>query len=166
MESARYWIDRLGMEAHPEGGYFKEYYRAGLRIDSEEFSGDRNICTGIYFLLEKEQFSALHRIKSDELWHFYEGHPLEVVEIDALGQLTIVTLGRDFDKGQRLTHVVKAGHWFGSRPGPDSKWSLVGCTVAPGFDFADFEMPPQSQLIQWFPQHAEEIRKMSRQAGL
>jgi hypothetical protein len=154
-------IQQLQLLPHPEGGYYRETYRSEGSIDVN--GKKRNYCTGIYFLLEKNNFSALHKIKSDELWHFYAGNPLEVIEIDPSGKLIINTLG---EKEQAcFQHCVKAGNWFGSRVKPGgatTAGSLVGCTVSPGFDFEDFEMASAQKLIAEFPQHEQIIKSLTR----
>jgi predicted cupin superfamily sugar epimerase len=154
-------IRLLQLLPHPEGGYYRETYRSESSIDVN--GKKRNYCTGIYFLLEKDNFSALHRIKSDELWHFYAGDPLEIIEINPSGNLTITTLG---EKDQvNFQYCVKAGNWFGSRVksgGPAVAGSLVGCTVSPGFDFEDFEMASAQKLISEFPQHSQIIKSLTR----
>lgn len=154
------------MQPHPEGGWYKETYRSTFSIAAgalpAQFGGARSCCTAIYFLLEQGQFSAFHRIKSDELWHFYAGDALEVFVIDHSGQLRIIRLGSNTDRGEVFQAVVEAGCWFASRPAAGSAYSLVGCTVAPGFDFADFEMAAQQPLMNQYPQHSEIIRQLCR----
>jgi predicted cupin superfamily sugar epimerase len=160
--SAADLVHELGLEAHPEGGWYAEIFRSELKIKPEAFPGERNALTSIYFLLESGQFSALHRIKSDEIWHFYEGGPLEVIEIDHSGVSKITLLGRNLKGGAVLCYTVKAGNWFGSRPAPGTEYSLVGCTVAPGFDFEDFEMPDQEWFLTEFPGQSELIMQITR----
>lgn len=162
MLSADDYVRELRLQAHPEGGWYAEVFRSEMKILPHGFSGERAASTAIYFLLEQGQFSALHRIKSDETWHFYDGAALEIIEIDLAGNLISTMLGRNLLQGEQLCYTVKAGHWFGSRPAQDSAFSLVGCTVAPGFDFADFEMPDQAWFLAAFPQHSELVRAMSR----
>jgi predicted cupin superfamily sugar epimerase len=163
MRSASYYINKLNLQAHPEGGYFAETYRSADTIDSDalpqSFDGDRNISTAIYFLLEGHQFSAFHRIKSDELWHFYAGIPLLVYIINPDGELETLRIGNDLDDGGNFQGIVKAGCWFASMPINEHGFSLVGCTVAPGFDFSDFELA-DGELIKQFPQHSELISKL------
>src|SRR5262245_42391942 len=134
-----YWIKHLNLIQHIEGGWYSEVYRSALGFKKEDlpasFEGNRNACTHIYFLLTKEGFSAFHRIKSDELWHFYAGDPLIVYEIETTGKLNQYLLGQDPGKGQSLFCCIKAGNWFASRVATGSEYSLVGCTVSPGFDF-------------------------------
>jgi len=126
------------------------------------FSGDRVFSTAIYFLLQGHDFSAFHRIQQDEVWHFYDGGPLTVVSIAPDGALRSVNLGRDVAAGEVLQAVVPAGFVFGARPTDPRTFSLVGCTVAPGFDFADFEIPSREELIERFPQHTAVIEKLTR----
>jgi uncharacterized protein len=146
------------MQPHPEGGFFAETYRSPETILPDalpaRFGGARAFSTAIYFLLESHNRSALHRIQSDEVWHFYAGGPLEVFVIDPdSGALSIVRLGNRPDRGEVFQAVVRAGCWFGSKPMAGSDFSLVGCTVAPGFDFADFELADRAEMLRQFPQH-------------
>ncbi|MGA0560466.1 cupin domain-containing protein [Larkinella sp. VNQ87] len=162
---AHYWIDAYRMQAHPEGGYFAETYRSPEMIPQQalpaRFSGDRSFSTGIYFLLENHHFSALHRIQADEMWHFYAGGPLNVYVIDPSGKLEIIQLGNNPAAGEVFQTVVPAGCWFGSKPAADTVYSLVGCTVAPGFDFADFELAERGALVSQFPQHRDVIELLT-----
>lgn len=158
--NAQTYIRTLQLQPHPEGGFYKETYRSAATVSTP--NGARNHSTGIYFLLEAGNFSAFHRIKSDEMWHFYAGDVLEVIEIDATGTLTVTAVGNDVETGHVFQYVVKAGNWFASRVRAGGAFALVGCTVAPGFDFADFEMPSRDTLLQLFPQHAEMITALTR----
>ncbi len=159
-------VKELNLLPHPEGGYYKETYRSEGIITqtclTSDFSGDRNMATGIYFLIEKGNFSALHKIKSDETWHFYYGDTLEVIEIDEQGKLTITQIGSNLQEGETFQYTVKANTWFGSRVNSNGNFSLVGCTVYPGFDFNDFELAQQQDLIQLFPQHRQLIIELTR----
>ncbi|MBC7913773.1 MAG: cupin domain-containing protein [Pyrinomonadaceae bacterium] len=161
---ASYFIEKLNLQSHPEGGYFKETYRSesthSNTLDSS-FPAGRNISTAIYFLLEGDQFSAFHRIKSDELWHFYYGVPLSVYIIHPNGAFEILSIGNDLENGCSFQATVKAGCWFASKPVHAGGFSLVGCTVAPGFDFADFELADE-KLSEKFPQHAQLIHELIR----
>ena len=162
--NAENWIKRLALEPHPEGGFYKENYRSELTLGAsalpENYGGDRSACTSIYYLLEQGDFSAFHRIVSDEHWHFYDGDALEVFVISPEGALLVERLGRA--ENEKLFTVVPGGCWFASRPAKDSAFSLVGCTVAPGFDFDDFEMGKRELLADKFPQHAGAIRELTR----
>lgn len=164
--TAEGWIERLRLEAHPEGGYFRQTYRADLTWAKAAlpagFSGGRAASTAIYFLLEGENFSAFHRLRSDEVWHFYDGEPLVVHVIEPEGKVSRILMGRDVEAGQVLQVVVKAGCWFASHVADWSSFALVGCTVAPGFDFDDFEMGRREELRARYPLHAELIERLTR----
>jgi predicted cupin superfamily sugar epimerase len=163
--TASYYVQAFNMQPHPEGGYFAETYRAAETISKaalpDRFAGDRPFSTAIYFLLESKDVSALHRIASDEVWHFYAGGTLEVFVITPSGELTTIRLGNNPKQGEVFQAVVPAGCWFGSAPAEGVDFSLVGCTVAPGFDFADFEMASRETLLTEFPQHRDVIKKLS-----
>lgn len=164
--SAKYWVQKLLLSTHVEGGSFKEVYRSSLVLNRlqlpAEFSGDRNVSTSIYFLLEQEQFSAFHRIASDELWHFYFGDPLVIYEIEQDGTLNEHFLGNSPENNESFQCVIKAGNWFASRPAAGSEYSLAGCTVSPGFDFNDFELAERKQLSERYPRHALLIHSLTR----
>jgi uncharacterized protein len=134
------YIEQLEMLPHPEGGYYKETYRSALNVSVDGFDGERSICTSIYFLLRHGQSSALHRIKSDEIWYCHDGDGLEIIEIDESGNEIVTRLGKNLSKGEVLQHVVKANRWFGARLPAGAQFCLVGCQVSPGFDFKDFEL--------------------------
>ncbi|HEY6503918.1 MAG TPA: cupin domain-containing protein [Chitinophagaceae bacterium] len=165
LHTADHWIKRLELTQHIEGGWYREIYRSDLIFTKEQlpatFSGPRNACTHIYFLLEKKGFSAFHRIQSDELWHFYAGDPLVIYEIDGDGKMKEHLLGNETEKGQSFFCVIKSGNWFGSKVANGGKYGLAGCTVAPGFDFTDFEMADRESLIRSYPQHAAFIEMMT-----
>jgi predicted cupin superfamily sugar epimerase len=169
-QDAAYWIDRLGLEPHPEGGYYRQTYRSDLVLAKQalpgQFTGPRAASTAIYFLLDGENFSAFHRLRSDEMWHFYLGSPLLVHVIDEDGRYSEIRLGSNPEAGEVFQGVVKAGCWFGSRLVSDSRseasFALVGCTVAPGFDFDDFELAEREELTQGYPQHREVIERLTR----
>ena len=165
MRTAQEWIAALNLAPHPEGGFFHETYRApnGLALPGR-YGGPRPHSTAIYFLLEAHQTSKLHRIQSDELWHFYTGAPLCIHVITPAGERADLLLGPDFSANQRFQALVPAGCWFGARPltSPSSpSFSLVGCTVAPGFAFADFELAQRHSLTQRYPQHAALIHSLT-----
>jgi hypothetical protein len=166
-ENAQYWIDRLRLSPHPEGGYYRVTYQSALTIVQDAlppgFHGDRFASTAIYFLLAQNDFSAFHRIAADELWHFYAGSGLMVYVIDREGNYFELQLGNAFEAGEVFQAVVKAGCWFASRLKDPAGFALVGCTVAPGFDFADFEMAKRSELSAAYPKHRELIEELTRQ---
>lgn len=159
-------VTRYQMLPHPEGGFYKETYRSAERIPQDglpnRFEGDRHFGTAIYFLLDQGNFSAFHRIKSDEIWHFYAGQALEIFVLQDNGELEIIQLGNQIQTGETFQATVPAGAWFASRPAANTSFSLVGCTVAPGFDFADFELAKAEELFELFPQHATLIRELCR----
>lgn len=156
---AAYWIDHLKLSPHPEGGFYRETYRAGGEFVSREAGGARNFSTAIYFLLRSQDRSMFHRIKSDEIWHYHAGGRLTLFVLTDTGLLT-PTLGNDIQRGDQLQVVIPANHWFGAvvTEGP---YVLAGCTVSPGFDFRDFEMAKREELLTLFPQHANQIRQLT-----
>ncbi|HME36161.1 MAG TPA: cupin domain-containing protein [Candidatus Sulfotelmatobacter sp.] len=164
---AKYWIEKLQLEAHPEGGYFRQTYKSDLLLAKEAlpagFTGPRAASTAIYFLLEGRNFSAFHRLRSDEVWHFYAGDALIVHVIEPDGKYSSVLLGLDLDAGQILQAVVRAGCWFASHAADWNSFALVGCTVAPGFDFEDFELAQRAELLAKYPQHRELIERLTRE---
>lgn len=199
--NAKYWIKKLRLEPHPEGGYFRQTYkselivplpasgniraidfhppaenagRVGQATGTPELVRARAASTAIYFLLDGGNFSAFHRLRSDEMWHFYAGSPLIVHVIEAAGEYSSILLGNDADAGQRFQAVVKAGCWFASeiehshfsqrrREVGHASYALVGCTVAPGFEFEDFELAKREELAGKFPRHRELIERLTRE---
>ncbi|OGR42149.1 MAG: hypothetical protein A2X35_06705 [Elusimicrobia bacterium GWA2_61_42] len=159
MTAADELIRTYGLQEHPEGGYFRESYRAAGKTATP--AGERNFSTAVYFLLKAGQVSRLHRIKSDEVWHFYAGGPLIVARLLPNGGTEETVLGPDQGAGQKFQHAVPAGCWFGAYPAPGAEFSLVGCTVAPGFDFADFELGVRAELAGEFPRAKELIEKLT-----
>ncbi|MHA7058127.1 cupin domain-containing protein [Aquimarina sp. M1] len=160
-------VAKLKMKPHPEGGFYKETYRSDGVIPrsalKEGFSGDRNYCTAIYFLLTSENFSAFHRIKQDEMWHFYGGSSLYVHVITAEGNYTRHVVGINLDQGEFPQLVVPAGCWFASSVKEAEGYSLVGCTVSPGFDFEDFKLAERKILTTQYPQHTKIISQYTRE---
>lgn len=167
MTGVDFFIKEYKLEIHPEGGYYKQTYRSDLVLSKDslpaKFGGDRLSSTAIYFLLGKGNFSAFHRIKSDECWHFYAGQCLHIYIIDPNGILTTIRLGNQSQKGELFQFVVPAGYWFASEPAPSTDYSFVGCTVSPGFDFEDFELAGAANLSSKFPQHMDLIQRLCRQ---
>ena len=160
------WIKELNLTSHVEGGAFREIYRSELLLPQKaltpEHGGDRHVMTSIYFLLQHGEFSAFHRIASDEIWHHYEGSPLCIYEIDTKSSLTIHVLGKSLTEGQSPVVVIKAGSWFGSGVEIEGGYTLCGCTVAPGFDFNDFELADRKKLSAEYPEHAALITELTR----
>jgi predicted cupin superfamily sugar epimerase len=157
-------IRRYELAPHPEGGYFRESYRAAARLPARTLAGfpdERRVSTAIYFLLPRGAKSRLHRLKSDEVWHFYLGGALLIEEIDESGRAATTRLGADVAAGETLQHVVPAGRWFGASPAAGAEFSFVGCTVSPGFDFADFELGRRGALLERYPQARETIERLT-----
>ena len=165
IHNASFYIEHLGLQPHPEGGYFKETYRSEETILASalpfRFGGDRNFSTAIYYLLEQGDYSAFHRIKSDECWHFYAGRTLHI-HIIYNNNYSCIQLGAETDRGDLFQYVVPANAWFASEPAPGTNYSLVGCTVAPGFDFADFEMAKKQELTAAYPNYKTIIDRLCR----
>ena len=166
MLTSQQLVQQYNLQPHPEGGWYKETYRSSEYIPQdalpERFCGARVFSTAIYFLLEQGNFSAFHRIKADECWHFYAGDPLLIYVIQMDGSLDIIHLGNDINKGQLFQYVVPANCWFASRPATGSSFCFAGCTVAPGFDFADFELADAASLSVLYPQHESIIKELCR----
>lgn len=186
--TAENWIRALKLRPHPEGGWFRETYRsretiAGAHLP-KRYQGPRAFGTAIYFLLKAGQFSALHRLKSDELWHFYAGAPVEIFILPGNGALKKVKLGLNPEAGERPQVVIAANVWLAAalvrqnhqpqaeaspkaasrRAGPplaEKSYALLGCTMAPGFDFSDFELGAGQELCRRFPRHQALIKKMT-----
>ena len=164
MPTAQELITQLDLMRHPEGGWFRETYRCAESVPAQalpqRFGSDRSLSTGIYFLLQEPDVSALHRIKSDEMWHFYAGSALLIHALFDDGRRRTQRLGPDCAAGDLYQLVVPAGCWFGAELAGKG-FALVGCTVAPGFDFADFEMADRQQLCAAYPQHADLIGRLT-----
>lgn len=154
-------IDALDLQPHPEGGYFRETYRGELMLPRDTlgpgYTGPRAVGTAIYYLLTADTFSAMHRVRSDEMFHFYLGDPAELLDLTSDGTGRLVTLGANVPTGQTLQHLVRAGNWQGTRLTPGGEYALMGCTVGPGFDFDDFEMASRTTLQAEYPDWAEAI---------
>ncbi|MEM7296963.1 MAG: cupin domain-containing protein [Bacteroidota bacterium] len=158
-------IQSLNLQPHPEGGYFKETYRSDGIIEanslSNNYSGKRNYSTSIYFLLTSDSFSAFHKIHQDEIWHFYEGSPIELHTISESGAHTRHLIGSDISNGEVYQLTIPGNHWFASKVLDPNSYSLVGCTVAPGFDFDDFTLVKRNDLVASFPLHQKLIEEFT-----
>ena len=165
-KNAGYWIKNLSLEKHPEGGYFKEIYRSEEKIPAESlperFSKSRSFTTSICFLLESSDFSAFHRLKSDEVWHFFTGSALTLHIIGHDGKHTQEVLGSDLENGEIFQAVVKARCWFAVKVNDRSSFSLTSCTVSPGFEFQDFELGKRDELLRIYPEHKKIIEELTR----
>lgn len=162
MPTAKEWIEALGLARHPEGGWFRETYRATEGIAREHlparFDGPRSFSTSIYYLLGRGEVSALHRIRQDEMWHFHDGAPLALHLIDPEGTHRVERLGRE--PGTLHPQAVAPAGWLFAAES-EGEYSLVGCTVAPGFDFADLEMPSRAALLERYPHLAAVIDRLA-----
>lgn len=164
--TAQQLVQQLELQPHPEGGFYKETYRSEGTIAQDalpsSFDGERSFSTSIYYLLEQGDYSAFHRIKSDEGWHFYAGGTLLIHCLSKQDGYKCLRFGNDVTNGDSFQHVVPTGVWFASEPAPGTAFTLCGCTVSPGFDFADFEMAKKEALLQSFPAQHEIIRRLCR----
>jgi len=166
MKSAQEWIESLQLEPHPEGGFYRETYRATRLL-----GGRTPVSTAIYFLLRSQDLSAFHRIASDELWHLYAVTPqtrLRIWRLNAERGLGTFLLGNEPSRGESFQEVVSAGDWFAGQlevlegGDPSQAYVLAGCTVSPGFQFSDFELAKADELCRSWPQHQELIRPLCR----
>ncbi|HNY30657.1 MAG TPA: cupin domain-containing protein [Fibrobacteria bacterium] len=154
--SSQDWIERLGLSPHPEGGWYRETHRSEDRIRHESL-GDRSAFTSILFLLEHPQVSHLHRIDAEELWNWHAGSDL-VVHVEERGRLVAHRLGPGSGVFQL---VVPAGVWFASEVVSPGSWALVGCVVAPGFEFSGFQLGSRKELLARFPLDAQTVKRLS-----
>ncbi len=165
--TAEYLIKKFNLKKHPEGGYYIEVYRSEEFIEKDHlpkrYDSKRSFSTSIYFLLKDDDFSSFHRVMSDEIWHFYAGTSLSMYIIKDNGELEILILGKDNEKNESYFGLVKKGNWFAAKTNQTDSYTLVGCTVAPGFDFADFQLAERQKLIEQFPKHKEIITQLTRE---
>jgi predicted cupin superfamily sugar epimerase len=165
MHSSEYWINKLSLKSHPEGGYYRETYRSTEKIQvcglPLRFTSPRSFSTAIYFLLRSHDRSLFHRIKSDELWHFHCGGPLDIFVLKK-NELCVLRLGSNPELGEALQVVVQANCWFGAKAVEPNTYSLASCTVAPGFDFHDFEIAERQKLLEEFPDHSQIIAELTK----
>ncbi len=165
-KAAQIIIKNLNLTKHPEGGYYAEIYRSKDKINKEQlperFNNPRVFSTAIYFLLTGDDFSSFHKLKADEIWHFYSGSSLILYEIDDENKLQKSILSNDMNKNTTFTKVVKAGNWLAVEVMHKDSYSLVGCTVSPGFEFDDFELAKRDELISLHPQYRNIIQKLTR----
>lgn len=159
---AKYYIDKLDLIKHPEGGYYKEVYRSAEYFIVPDYSykkKKRNYATSIYFLLEGNDKSHFHKLCSDEIWHFYDGSDIKIILIDPDGNLEEIILGKEAGVFQ---YTILKDYWFAAEVIDKNLFALIGCTVAPGFDFEDFTLAKREYLIKLFPQHEKIIKKFTR----
>ena len=166
MLTAQQIQDLLNLQPHPiEGGYFAETYRSGQTLAKGSLPshpGDRPLATAIYYLLTPDTFSALHRLPGDEIFHFYLGDPVEMLQLHPNGRGEVVLLGQDIAQGMRPQHIVPGGTWQGSRLRAGGTLALLGTTMAPGFDAEDYVTGDRQELTRLYPQHAARIAALTR----
>lgn len=158
-------VEALSLVNHPEGGFYYRNYRSQQKIQVEHlghgYSGERSLTSAIYYLVHGKKPSKLHRLRTDEIWHFYFGSPFDLIELTPYGELKRTRMGNDLLSGHKLQHVVSAGNWFGGFTTQGSGYSLLGCTISPGFEEMDFQLADRDSLIKEFPSHEELIRLLS-----
>ncbi len=163
---AKQWREILGLIPHPEGGFYRQCYRSAEAIAQRHlpsrFDGPRTFATAIYFLLEGDDFCAFHRIRQDEIWHFYTGSSLIIHEIDVHGEYKTTKVGADWRKKELPQAIIPAGHLFAATVSESDSYALTGCTVAPGFEFDDLELPGRADLLQRYPRHRRTIESLTR----
>ena len=163
----KFYIDKLGLQKHPEGGYYKEIYRSDEIILKENlpgrYDGNRNFLTSIYFLLEEGSISLFHKIKSDEIWHFYDGSAIKIYTLKNDGELSVDFLGKNLDDGEMFQVIIEKGNWFCAEVVNKKSFVLAGCMVAPGFDFDDFKLAERNELIKNFPVHKKLIERFTKE---
>jgi uncharacterized protein len=154
------------LQPHPEGGYFAECYRSqeAVKPASPRYQGDpRCAGTSIYYLLEKNDFSAWHKVNSDEGWHYYQGSPVYIHRIDKTGQLSTVILGNPLEiKEASFQIFIPAEDWFAAELLDKTSFVLVGCTVSPGFEFLDFELAKREELVSQFSEHQDILKRLTK----
>ncbi len=164
-KSAEKIISTLNLARHPEGGWYREIYRSSDVIPANGLPrgyGDaRNVSTSIYYMLTGNEFSAFHRLKSDEIWHFYLGTPMKIWMIDENGNLSSIILGQNIEANECLQYVIKRNTWFAAGLMQTDSFALLGCTVAPGFDFSDFELGKRDELKNLFPAYEDIINNFT-----
>ena len=166
MQTKEYWVEKYQLLPHPEGGFYGEVYQSEEMLPSEalpsRFAGSRKMGTGIYFLIDSENFSAFHRLQADEIWHHYTGATVTLHFIDPQGHFFQRRVGSDPESGALFQVLAPSGHWFAATVDSPGAYALTGCTMAPGFDFEDFELARREQLIMQFPRHEALIRRLTR----
>lgn len=164
-DRATYLIEKLKLKPHPEGGYFSEIFRSDEIIVEQSlpkrYDGNRNFYTSIYFLLNGNQCSKFHRLKSDEIWHFYEGCPLIIYQINQNGELIESRLGNNPENGEYHQFQLKNNYWFGAKLSDIESYAFIGCCVAPGFEYQDFELADRNNLQKQYPNLTDVINKLT-----
>jgi uncharacterized protein len=158
-KSREFWIKRLCLTEHPEGGYYRYEFSSGVLRKTSK-GRERKEYSGIYFLVTNDSPSRFHRMRSDEIWHYHIGDPLTMHVIDALGRYRQICIGPNIDHGQMLSAVMRAGWIFGASV-DSGDFTLVSCTAVPGFDESDYKLFTQSELIEKFPKYKNIVERMA-----
>ena len=165
MQDAQYWIMKLSLKEHPEGGFYKEVYRSPESVEGiylkDKRKGNRNLATSIYFLLKSGEKSLLHRLKSDETWYYHQGNSINLYCIDYQGDLKEVVIGPDIEKHEHLQYTIAEGTIFGGLVHGQNTFCLTGCMVAPGFSFDDFQLLSREFMLEKYPKHKDIILKLT-----
>jgi predicted cupin superfamily sugar epimerase len=160
-KNAQYWIERLELVRHIEGGFYRQIYASKKQCQEH---GNRNLATCIFYLLDGNDFSAFHKINGDEIWHFLIGSSLTIYIFNEKdSKLKIVKLGKDLDKGENLQVIINEGNWFAAEVNDKSAFTLVGCTVIPGFEFKKFKLAEKKKLLLKFPSYKRIIEKLAKE---
>jgi len=166
LKEANRIIRLLNLQKHPEGGYYSEVFRSdeiiGKKSLPARYKSKRCLHTSIYFLLKGNDFSAFHRLNTDEIWHFYSGSKILIHIIENKNRINTFILGNNLKAGEKFQIIVKKGHWFAAEVEDKKSYALIGCTMSPGFDFEDFELGEHSKLIRLYPKHREIIEKFTK----
>jgi predicted cupin superfamily sugar epimerase len=166
MANAEAWINSLKLLPHPEGGYYREIYRSDVIVEKSglpsSFNGSRSAGTSIYYLLKSGQRSLLHILKSDEIWHYYDGSAIVLSMIHNDGSYEEKLLGKNINEGEMPQIIIRGGIWFGAYPKDDNSYSLAGCTVTPGFDFEDFQLAERKKMLAKFPELESIIERLTK----
>lgn len=163
--TAEYWINKLNLQAHPEGGYFKEVYRSEEDLEHnalpDRYESARSFGTSIYFMLTSSSVSNFHRLSSDEIWHFHYGGRAKIHFIDGQGQYSFKVIGPATDEASNFQVIIPRNTWFAAEV-VEGEYILVGCTVAPGFEFEDFELADRELLSTAYPEHKTLIASFTK----
>lgn len=158
-------IQQLELAPHPEGGYYREMYRSDETLPvsalPSRYSGDRSLQTGIYYLLTADTVSKIHRLQSDEIFHFYRGDSARILLLHPDGGSETLTLGNKIEEGERPQQIIPRDTWFGVYLPEGAEYALMGTTVAPGFAFDDFELSDAQSLTEQYPERASTIRALT-----
>lgn len=165
MKNAEYFIKKLDLEKHPEGGYYRRIYQSDEMVNKsnlpERYDSDRFYSTSIYYLLNGNDVSKFHRLKSDEIWHYYFGSLVIIHIIDNFGNYTLEKLGPNLEEDENFQVIIPKNSYFAAEITEKNSFVIVGCTVSPGFDFEDFELASKKELLKKYPKHHELIEKFS-----